>query len=251
MVAPYAASDVEVMLGGTVSSSPYIRMTLAVMSSFGVDVDFSVSNHLCICAGKRFAATDFTVETDASAASVFMAAAGIAGGEVEIPQWTKNSIQGDAGFAGLISRMGCEIEERDAGLRVRGNGSLMGIDADMNAMPDCVPPLVVAALFAGSSTRIRNVGHLRYKESDRLCVMETELRKLGAAIVVNQDSIEVTPAQLHGALLDPCDDHRMAMSFALAGLRIPGVRIGNPGCVKKSFPDFWVELRRVCAGISS
>ena len=127
---------------------------------------------------------------------------------------------------------------------------LKGIDVDMNSMPDVVPTLAVAALFAGSPTRISNIAQLRHKESDRLAALETELRKLGANISATDDTLEIIPTPLRGAQLDTYDDHRLAMSFALVGLKVAGVKIENPECVKKSFPGFWKELQNLNAIVS-
>jgi 3-phosphoshikimate 1-carboxyvinyltransferase len=141
--------------------------------------------------------------------------------------------------------MGCRAEESGEGTAVEGSGRLRGIDVDMHDMPDLVPTLVAAALFAEGPTRIRNIGHLRFKESNRLETLAGELRKLGAAVEVRQDGLEIAPGPLHGAPLSAHDDHRLAMSFALIGLRVPGVIIDNPACVRKSFPGFWEEFGKL------
>jgi len=138
--------------------------------------------------------------------------------------------------------MGCRVEAADGGVRVVGGGPLHGIDVDMNGMPDVVPTLVAVALFADSPTRIRNVGHLRHKESDRLDGFAGKLRSLGADVAVVDDGLVVNPGALTGGLLETDDDHRMAMTFALIGLRTPGLRITQPECVRKSYPTFWNEL---------
>jgi 3-phosphoshikimate 1-carboxyvinyltransferase len=143
-------------------------------------------------------------------------------------------------FLALLERMGCEVVRDDGGIEVRGpSGSLRPFDADMNAMPDAVLAAAVTALFADGTTRIRNVGHLRIKESDRLLALQTELRKLGADARADADSIAITPRALHGAEVATYDDHRMAMAFALAGLKLPGVRIRDPQCVAKSWPRYF------------
>lgn len=187
---------------------------------------------------------DYAVEPDASGASYALGAAAIAGGETVAEGLSSRSLQGDIGFAGVLKEMGCDIEEESSGLRARRTGTLRGVDVDMNRMPDVVPTLAAVALFASGKTRVRNVGHLRYKESDRLGSLADELRKLGARITLFDDGLEIDPAPLHGAQLDTHDDHRLAMSFALIGLRVAGVRVENPECVNKSFPSFWKEFEK-------
>ncbi|HEX7574557.1 MAG TPA: 3-phosphoshikimate 1-carboxyvinyltransferase, partial [Bacteroidota bacterium] len=156
-----------------------------------------------------------------------------------------SSHQPDAGFQEVLRMMGCRVEAREGGTLVSRGGALRGIDVTMNGMPDAVPALVAIALFADGETTIRGVGQLRYKESNRLEGFAGELRKLGAEIGVEGDVMSVRQAKLHGALLRTHDDHRLAMSFAVIGLRVPGVIIEDPGCVRKSYPSFWEELERL------
>ncbi len=245
MIASYAKEDVQIEVEGTSSSAPYVGMTIDVMKTFGVHVVSNEHKLFSIESGQRYIATEYDVEPDASGASYFLAAAAITNGEVVVEGLKKDSMQGDMKFVDVLMRMGCDVSEQESGVRVQGVGQLKGVDVGMNAMPDVVPTLAVTALFADGPTRIRNVGHLRYKESDRLKALATELQKLGANVIVYDDGLEVTPAQLHGAQLDTYDDHRLAMSFALVGLKVPGVKIENPGCVKKSFPAFWGEFGRL------
>ena len=210
-------------------------------------MDVQDSNHqtFVVKAGQRYKPIEFVVESDASGASYFLSAAAITGGEVLIENFKRESLQGDAKFVDVLRQMGAEVVEDSTGTRIQGPKQLRGIDVDMNSMPDVVPSLAVTALFADGATRIRNVGHLRFKESDRLEALSTELRKLGATIVLSEDGLEIVPSPLHGAQLDTYDDHRLAMSFALVGLKVPGVKIENPECVKKSFPGFWGEFEKL------
>jgi len=144
------------------------------------------------------------------------------------------------GFVALLERMGCSVVQSSAGIEVRGpGGRLRAFDADMSAMPDAVLAAAVTALFADGTTRIRNVGNLRIKESDRLLALETELRKLGADARADADSLVIVPGDLRGAEIATYDDHRVAMAFALAGLKLPGVRIRDPHCVSKSWPRYF------------
>jgi 3-phosphoshikimate 1-carboxyvinyltransferase len=246
LVAPYARSGVVIDVEGAKSSKSYVRMTLSVMKEFGVrpEVDPAGAAYR-IQATQRYRPTVYGVEADASGASYGLAAAAIAGGDVLIEGMRLDSIQGDTGFPSILRTMGCDIRQEPAGVRVKCNGRLSGVTVDMNEMPDVVPTLASVALFASGPSRIHNVAQLRHKESDRLEAIGLELRKLGADITIHHDGIEIVPSQLCGAQLDTHDDHRLAMSFALIGLRVPGVKIENPDCVAKSFPRFWEEFDRI------
>jgi 3-phosphoshikimate 1-carboxyvinyltransferase len=239
LVAPYARAEMTIRVAEGLTSASYVGLTLDVMSHFGAPVLQPDAFTFVVHPGNRYLLADYTVEADASSGSYPLAAAAITGGDVYVPGMREHSRQGDGGFAAILGRMGCRVEYDGKGVRVTGTGTLRGIEVDMNAMPDVVPTLLVVALFADGVTRITNVGQLRYKESDRAEGFAGELAKLGADVRVAGDAIEVHPGPLHGALLDTEDDHRRAMSFALAGLRVPGVEIENPDCVRKSFPDFW------------
>jgi 3-phosphoshikimate 1-carboxyvinyltransferase len=245
MVAPYAKEATTIDVEGHLASTSYVEMTMEVMKRFAVEVGCKGHEQFSVRAGQHYGPAGIIVEPDVSSASYFLAAAAIGGGEVVVEGLGLQSLQGDIGFARLLRDMGCDFLEVQEGLKVRSAGRLRGIDVDMNAMPDVVPTLAVAALFAEGTTRIRNVGHLRYKESDRLSALATELPKLGARIAHWENGLEITPAPLHGAELATYGDHRLAMSFALVGLRVPGVKIENPDCVRKSFPTFWVEFEKL------
>jgi 3-phosphoshikimate 1-carboxyvinyltransferase len=241
LCAPYAATDVLVTVEGSLTSAPYVAMTAAVMRHFGVQLDMK-DHEYHIRSGQRYKPAEFEVEADASGASYAFGAAAIAGGAVTARRVRRDSLQGDIGFVGLLEEMGCVSFRTAGGLALSRTGPLRGIAVDMNRMPDVVPTLAAVALFADSPTRIRNVAHLRHKESDRLGVLAAELRKFGALITEYDDGLGVVPSSLHGAAIDPHGDHRMAMACALVGLRVPGVVITDPGCVRKSFPQFWGQL---------
>jgi 3-phosphoshikimate 1-carboxyvinyltransferase len=241
LCAPYAASDVLVMVEGSLASAPYVAMTAAVMRHFGVPVDMK-DREYHIRSGQRYTSAEFEVEADASGASYAFGAAAVAGGVVTASHVRRDSLQGDIGFVGLLEAMGCVSSRTAGGLTLSRTGPLKGIAVDMNRMPDVVPTLAAIALFADSPTHIRNVAQLRHKESDRLSVLAAELRKFGAAITEYDDGLGIVPSSLHGATIDPHGDHRMAMACALVGLRVPGVVISDPGCVRKSFPQFWGQL---------
>jgi 3-phosphoshikimate 1-carboxyvinyltransferase len=241
LCAPYAATDVLVTIEGSLISAPYVAMTAAVMRHFGVVPDIQ-DREYHVRSGQRYVPAEFEVEADASGASYAFGAAAIAGGTVTARHVRKDSLQGDIGFVGLLEEMGCLSFRTTGGLALSRTGPLRGISVDMNRMPDVVPTLAAIALFADSPTRIRNVAHLRHKESDRLGVLAAELRKFGGAVTEYDDGLGIVPSKVHGATIDPHGDHRMAMACALVGLRVPGVVITDPDCVRKSFPQFWVQL---------
>lgn len=242
LVAPYAARPAILEVRGEVLSKPYVAMTLSVMADFGIEVDCNQDlTHFVIPQG-CYRAREYQIEGDASNASYFWAAAAITAGRVTVSNVPVPSLQGDAGLLPLLARMGCEISREGGGITVRGRAHLEGITVDMGDMPDVVPTLAVVAAFAHGTTIINNIAHLRIKECDRLTAVVTELTKMGAQVEERQDSMIIHGdggAGLHGAVIDTYHDHRMAMSFAVTGLRVPGVRISNEGCVAKSFPDFW------------
>ncbi|MGA9121371.1 MAG: 3-phosphoshikimate 1-carboxyvinyltransferase [Bacteroidota bacterium] len=244
LAAPFASEDLVLSVREGLSSAPYVHMTLAVMAAFGVEgeqasrdvLEFRVRAH------QRYRATRFAVEPDASGASYPLAVAAVAGGKMRVDGLTTRSAQGDAGFARVLALMGCIVEEDGSGLTVERRGTLHGIDIDMNPMPDVVPTLVAVALFAEGATRIHNVGHLRFKESNRLETLAGEAGILGARIEVQPDGLSIQPGDLHGGRVSAHEDHRLAMMFALIGLHTPGVIIEGVECVRKSYPAFWEEL---------
>jgi 3-phosphoshikimate 1-carboxyvinyltransferase len=241
-IAPYAARDVTVRLrDGVLTSRPYVDVTLAVMTRFGAQVRFSESGTSLVCSSRaRYRGISYLVEPDASTAAYFFVAAAISGGRVLIEGLPGDSAQADMGLLNVLERMGAKVTRAADAVEVQGpSAGLSGVDVDMNSMPDAVLALAVGAAFAGSPSLIRNVANLRIKETDRLQALETELRKLGAGAEAGPDSLRITPQPLHGAAIDTYDDHRMAMAFALAGLRVPGVVIREPGCVSKSWPGYF------------
>jgi 3-phosphoshikimate 1-carboxyvinyltransferase len=244
MTAPAASAPVELLIDGTLVSQPYVQMTLAVMHSFGVNVSTDALSRFEIEAPVIYRACDYAIEPDASAASYFWAAAAIAGGEVTVEGLSARSLQGDIAFVDCLEQMGSEVRRDADSITVIGK-PLRGVDVDMNAISDTVQTLAVVALFANSPTNIRNVGHIRHKETDRIAAVATELRKFGANVVEREDGLTITPAELRPATIDTYHDHRMAMSFALAGLKLAGVRINDPGCTAKTYPNFFQDLETV------
>ena len=239
MVAPYATEDVTIGIEGDLVSKPYIDLTIAMMAERGVEATHCNYKTFSCSAGQRYRPGTYAIEADASGASYFLAAAAVAGGRVRVRNLTSASHQGDAQFAYVLEQMGCSVHEGADWIEVCGSGALRGVDIDLNAMPDMAQTLAVTALFAAGETRIRNVANLRIKETDRIAATVTELRKLGADAEEFDDGMLIRPGHTHAASIDTYDDHRMAMSFAMAGLRIPGVLIRDPGCVSKTFPDFF------------
>lgn len=254
MATPYARDGVMVAVDGPLVSVPYVQMTLQVMKAFGIGAIVSDDFRTIRVAGSSvYRSCDYAVEPDASAASYFFAAAAITGGEVTVEGLGRESLQGDVAFCDALAQMGCNIRYGRGTITVTGTVTgkpLQAIDIDMNAISDTVQTLAVVALFAGGVTRIRHVEHIRHKETDRLSAAATELRKLGASVIEHPDGLEITPATSRGATIDTYNDHRMAMSFALAGLKIPGVVINDPGCTQKTYPKFFEDLQQVaCASI--
>jgi len=240
-IAPYAHQDVAIEIVGDLISKPYIGITQNVMQAFGVEMVNEGYKRLYVSSGQRYQGRDYAIEADASNASYFFAAAAVTGGTVVIENLSADSIQGDIRFADVLERMGCMVK-RGKTITVTGPAQLGRIEADMEALPDMAQTLAVVAAFADSPSHITGLASLRVKETDRLMAIATELPKLGVRVELGHDDWTIYPPQnsnYNGAVIDTYDDHRMAMSFAIAGLRIPGVVINNPGCVAKTFPDFW------------
>jgi 3-phosphoshikimate 1-carboxyvinyltransferase len=241
LAAPCAHRDVELVVRGALVSQPYVAMTLAVMRAFGAAIP-SDDFPLRVPAPQKYRGRAYAIEPDASAASYFLAAAAIAGGSVVVQGLSRNSLQGDVAFCDCLREMGCEVKEGEGHIMVTGR-ALHGIDVDMNAISDTVQTLAAVALFAAGPTTIRNVAHIRHKETDRIAALAAELRKFGAEVEERADGLRIVPRPLHGATIDTYDDHRMAMSMALVGLAVPGVAIRDPGCVAKTYPEFFADLQ--------
>ena len=246
MAAPGATTDVELQVKGRLVSQPYVTMTLEVMKSFGIDFQTADDlSHFQICAPQQYQAITYNIEPDASAASYFWAAAAICGGKVRVEGLSRDALQGDVAFCECLTQMGCQIQYEPNGIVVEG-GKLRGIDVDMNAISDTVQTLAAVALFAEGPTRVRGVAHNRHKETDRIGDLACELRKLGATVDEFEDGLCITPGKLKGAEIETYNDHRMAMSLALVGLRVSGVRILNPICTQKTYPEFFDDLQKCC-----
>lgn len=247
LVAPYARKPAELEVEGEVLSKPYVAMTLAVMADFGITVEATPSFAFFRIPAGCYQGIEYAIEGDASGASYFWAAAAITGGRVTVANVPVPSLQGDAELVPLLARMGCDVSLTDGGITVQGPEQLQGIEVDMGNMPDVAPTLAIVAAFAQGKTVINNVAHLRIKECDRLSAMVAELSKMGAEVEEEPDRMIIHGraggGNLHGAEIATYDDHRIAMCFAVASLRVAGVKIEGEQCVVKSFPDFWSRFQ--------
>ncbi|MGZ9074464.1 MAG: 3-phosphoshikimate 1-carboxyvinyltransferase [Burkholderiaceae bacterium] len=246
MVAPLISPDdgLRVSVHGTLISQPYVEMTLSLMKKFGVDVARERNDYLVPKASYR-SPGQFLIEGDASSASYFLGLGAIAGGPVRVDGVGSNSVQGDVRFADVLARMGAQVEfgVNRVTARAPATGRLRAIDADCNHIPDAAMTLAIVALFADGASTLRNIGSWRVKETDRIAAMATELRKVGAEVDEGADWIRVTPPkQFREATIDTYDDHRMAMCFSLVAAGGVPVHIRNPGCVTKTFPEFFERL---------
>ncbi len=241
----FAEAEVSVQSDGLRVSEPYIGMTAAMLQRWWRDVEVPDDGRwVPVPRPPSHWPEAFAVEPDASSASYFWAAAAVTGGRVTVAGLGRDSLQGDVGFVDLLARMGCTVTDSPAGITVTA-GPLRGIDCDMNAVSDTVMTLASVACFADGPTRIRNVAHIRHKETDRIAAVATELRKLGAGVEEHADGLTIHPRPLTGCVLDTYKDHRMAMSLAVVGLRVPGVVVNDPGCVAKTYPGFWQDWERL------
>ncbi len=241
LAAPCAASPITIILDGRLVSRPYIDITKKVMEDFGVVVQEAEDTFQVPC--KPYQGRRYQVEADASSASYFLAAAAVTGKAVRIKNLPQNPIQGDAAFADILEQMGCRIKRDGTGTMVHGpeRGALRAIDIDMGKWPDIVPTLAVVAAFARGTTTISNVAHLRVKETDRIKAVVTELNRIGAQASELSDGLIVKGGgrEMSPAVIRTYEDHRIAMAFAVAGLRVDGIEFEDRSVVVKSFPDFW------------
>jgi len=243
LAAPYARQDVEIAVLGPLPSQPYVQMTLDVMAHFGVRVSQGHDTSFLVQAPQAYEARDYAVEGDASSATYFMGAAAICGGKVTIQNINPRSRQGDLRFSHILETMGCIVESSGAGLEISGPlSNHEDLVFDLHDVPDMVPALAVVSAFRKGKTALKNIAHLRVKESDRIAALTTELRKMGVRVEEKEDAMTVQGVPTRGSEIECYSDHRIAMSFAIAGLGVEGVVIKDPDCVKKSFPDFWEKL---------
>jgi len=245
LAAPRMAHGLTVELTSPLVSAPYVEMTRSVMAAFG-----GVSEGLRVEPGEYHAA-DYAVEPDASAASYFFAAAAISGGRVTVAGLGRDSIQGDVAFVDVLERMGARVERARDSITVTGAGAgaggLRGIDVDMSDISDTAQTLAAVAVFAQGPTRVRGIGFIRRKETDRIAAIVAELRRAGIEASEEDDGFVIVPGQVRPVRFETHDDHRMAMSLALLGLRVGGIELANPGCVAKTYPAFFEDLAELGA----
>lgn len=247
MAAPYASADVEIEVEGELVSSPYVTMTLSTMAEFGVQAERDGDRWFRVPSGQRYQARAYAVEPDASAASYFFTAAAVTGGRVVVPRLGSRSAQGDLGILAVLERMGCRVRIAADSIEVQGPARLRGVDADFTQMGDVATSLMAIAPFADGPTTVRGIAQTHYEESDRPVAAATELRRMGLRVESDWDSVTIYPGTPQPAEIQTYDDHRIAMSFAVTGLRASGIRIANPECVSKTFPEYFEVLRRLTA----
>ena len=243
MTAPYAQKPVEIEIITELNSKPYIDMTLSIMHDFGVEIERDEYKSFKINPMHYSSRSTYPIESDASAASYFFAAPAICGGTVRVENISRKSVQGDIDFLDILGEMGCEVSEHENAIEVTGTPELHGVDVDMRHVSDTAQTLAAIAPFASSPTRIRGIASARVKETDRVSAVCTELTRLGVKVEEYEDGMKIYPCEkIKPARIQTYNDHRMAMAFSLIGLRAEGVKIENPSCVSKTFPNFFDVL---------
>jgi 3-phosphoshikimate 1-carboxyvinyltransferase len=239
MVLPYAKDRLEIEVEGELVSKPYIDMTAGTMAAFGVELRHDNYERIWVEPGQHYTAREYDIEPDASAASYFFALAAVTGGTITVAHLPASSRQGDVAFVDVLETMGCHVQRAEDGITISGPDSLAGIEIDMNAISDTVPTLAAIAPFATGPVAIRNVAHIRVKETDRIAAVVNELRRMAVDVEELEDGLIVKPSQPRPATIETYDDHRIAMSFAVTATQVPGTSIADPGCVAKTVPGFW------------
>jgi 3-phosphoshikimate 1-carboxyvinyltransferase len=244
MAAPLASSPTRLIPIDLEGSRGYVDMTLRLMREFGGSIVAQGRSYLVQPTGYSGATVD--IEPDASAAVYPMVAAAITGGRVVIEGLGSSSLQPDLEVARVLERMGCTVLVTADTIELSAEGrSLSPIEADLSGCPDGSLAVAVACLFAGGASRLRGLGSLRFKESDRLSALVSEVRRLGAWAEAERDTLTITPGPLRPARIDSHGDHRIAMSFGLVGLAVPGIEVSNPSVVDKTWPGYWAFLRHL------
>jgi 3-phosphoshikimate 1-carboxyvinyltransferase len=242
MCAPYTREGITLEVDGDLVSKPYLDITAQAMEAFGVGMVNDGYRRFRVDGGQAYRATAYAVEPDASGASYFFAAAAVTGGKVVVPGLGSRSLQGDLGFVRILERMGCAVRQTESETEVRGAERLHGVEVDMRDLSDTAQTLAAVAPFADSPTRITGIGFIRKKETNRVAAVVRELTRLGIHADEEPDGMIIHPGMPRAGTVATYDDHRMAMSFAVLGLRAPGIEIADPGCVAKTFPDFFEVL---------
>ncbi|HUI26646.1 MAG TPA: 3-phosphoshikimate 1-carboxyvinyltransferase [Candidatus Kryptonia bacterium] len=247
MAAPYAQRDVSITVRGRLIARPFVDMTIGVMGDFDVACEREGDVRFDVRCGQRYRGRTYQVEPDALGAHYFFAAAAVTGGRVRVSGIGRRSRQGDVRFVDVLKAMGAGVTcGRDSSgeefIEVTGPAQLDGVEVDLNEISDTALTLAAIAPFARAPVRIRNVAHIRLQESDRLRAAATELQRLGVTVNERDDGLDIQPSAVRPATVHTYDDHRVAMSFALIGLRVAGIRIADPACVAKTFPDYFSRL---------
>lgn len=241
LIAPYTERGLDISVSHGPVSKPYIDMTVDIMEKLGISVMRKGYEYYSIPGSQVYRCGSYMVEPDCSQAGYFWAAAAVTGKTIKVLGVSRSTRQGDVRFAEVLEKMGCSVRHEPDGISVTG-GPLRAVEVDMSDMPDIVPTLAVVAAFAKGVTKITNVAHLKAKESDRIGAVVSELCKLKINATAEDAGLRVEGGNPQGAEIETYNDHRMAMCFAVAGLRVPGVVIRNERCVEKSFPNFWEVL---------
>ncbi len=250
MVAPYAESQVSIKVIDRLHSKPYLDITMNAMRQFGVEVENHNYEEFIVRSGQRYKGRHYRVEGDYSSAAYFFAMAAIGQGSITVGNLDANSVQGDRYFLSILSEMGCLVSYEEEQVKVTRENELAGITVDMGDYPDIVQPLAIVAAYARGKTKITNIGHLRYKETDRINNTAIELRKMGIKVDVTKDTMSVGGGKPKGAIIETYGDHRMAMSFAVAALFADGDTIINGAeSVAKSYPEFFTDLTKIGARV--
>lgn len=244
LIAPYTKEGLEITVAEGPVSRPYVDLTVDIMAKLGIIVTREGYNRFRIAGNQTYRSGSYRVEPDCSQAGYFWAAAAITGATIKVKGIAKDSRQGDIRFTEVLEAMGCQVAHEKDGIAVAG-GELAAIEVDMADMPDMVPTLAVVAAFAKGTTIIKNVAHLKAKESDRLGSVAKELTKMGIEASSTDTGLIIKGGKPRGAEINTYNDHRIAMSFAVAGLVVPGIVIRDEKCVEKSFPDFWNVFERL------
>ena len=238
MIGPFMADGLTIKLTAPPVSSPYIDLTLDVMKQFQVNAHKLNDTTYEVPGNQTYVAGNHGVEPDLSNAGYFWAAGAVTGQKIGVGNIRSSSLQGDVKQVHILEKMGCSLFFKGDSVAVKG-GSLRAVDVDMSDTPDAVPAIAVVAAFAGGTTSITNIGHLREKECDRIHAVASQLEKMGIRVSQGDDRLAITGGKPAGAFINTFNDHRIAMAFAVAGLVVPGMEIENPACVEKSFPHFW------------
>jgi 3-phosphoshikimate 1-carboxyvinyltransferase len=246
LCAPYTELGMELTLQGRVVSAPYIDLTIAVMRDFGIQAASQEGHRYSVAAGGIYGGRKYVVEGDASSASYFFLAAALLQKTVRVQGISRQSKQGDIRLLDVMEKLGCLVQDGADWVEVSGNNPDSGdFTFDLNDMPDMVPTLAVLAAFRPGTTTITNVAHLRFKESDRLVALATEIKRMGIDVHQTGDGLVIEGGKPKPAAIETYNDHRLAMSFAVAGLAVRGIEIRDRRCVDKSFPGFWEELKKI------